>query len=363
MHWSIKDTTVHHLPIDGLVMDPELSPRYLKNAGVVRSSYLGDSDLGMHALVSNFDELPPIVVNIDHYVVDGWHRIQAAKTLGRDKIRCYIIDEVDEVMLFRIAVSMNTRHGFALTYWERRDALFKMWEDGERDMKVLCSAVGIGRASAYKMLEDKRNVEQAKLRFSVLSLNRQGKTQKEIAEETGVSQSTVSRLLKEMKDTEEKEIKEREEEETQIRMDNVEDYDDGAADPDDAADADESVDDSPIKSDFLKDIETSGVSVAEVELRLRNRRMVENCAFTLGKMLCEIPFQSAYHDDLLRWEKLNPAEHTVIDGDELLWRRLIAFSAWLLSSEMFVESHILKHLPGSDGWRLFKLDGHSGDAS
>ena len=76
------------------------------------------------------DDLPPIIVQKGTGVlIDGWHRVEAAKQLDLDDILAEDIDVADDD-LFAEAVKRNLGHGLALTKAERNDAIVKLYRDG-----------------------------------------------------------------------------------------------------------------------------------------------------------------------------------------------------------------------------------------
>lgn len=67
-------------------------------------------------------ELPPILVQRSTMrVIDGLHRLNAARAAGREKIRARFVD-CDDDEAFLLAVAANVRHGRPLTRADRRAA-------------------------------------------------------------------------------------------------------------------------------------------------------------------------------------------------------------------------------------------------
>ena len=76
------------------------------------------------------DDLPPIIVQKGTGVlIDGWHRVEAAKQLDLDDILAEDIDVADDD-LFAEAVRRNLGHGLALTKAERNNAIVQLYRDG-----------------------------------------------------------------------------------------------------------------------------------------------------------------------------------------------------------------------------------------
>jgi len=83
-----------------------------------------DLDLGhVELLAQVLDSCPPIEITPGRRVIKGWHRVAAARLLGRATIKAVIRDDVaDETDELVMAVESNTHHGLPLTRAERRSA-------------------------------------------------------------------------------------------------------------------------------------------------------------------------------------------------------------------------------------------------
>ena len=76
------------------------------------------------------DKLPPIIVQAGTGIlIDGFHRVQAAKMLNKDDI---IVEEIDipDSELFAEACRRNNLHGLPLTNDERNEAIVTLYKDG-----------------------------------------------------------------------------------------------------------------------------------------------------------------------------------------------------------------------------------------
>ncbi|MGW0777447.1 pseudouridine-5'-phosphate glycosidase [Streptomyces sp. NPDC002835] len=99
----------HLVPVDRL--QPADSPRRA-----------GEDEEHVQRLVESETEWPPILVHrATHHVIDGMHRLRAAKQKGHDFIRVEFFDGSEEEA-FVEAVRVNTRHGLPLSLEDRRSA-------------------------------------------------------------------------------------------------------------------------------------------------------------------------------------------------------------------------------------------------
>jgi ParB-like chromosome segregation protein Spo0J len=77
-------------------------------------------------------QFPPILVGKNggkYIVIDGWHRVEAAKLLGKDTIEAFITDK-PESEWFVEAVKANAAHGKRLTTYELIKAALKLEQQG-----------------------------------------------------------------------------------------------------------------------------------------------------------------------------------------------------------------------------------------
>lgn len=126
---GIQDLSI--VPIDSLVTTE--SPRL---GGVDREH--------VAALAECADQLPPIVVHrATMRVIDGAHRLQALRSVGRDYVDVRFFDG-DEAEAFVIAVQSNVQHGLPLSLAERKAAANRIlrsypeWSD-----RMIASVAGL----------------------------------------------------------------------------------------------------------------------------------------------------------------------------------------------------------------------------
>jgi len=109
--WSLSDPVL--MRIDSLL--PAESPR-LAGEDVDHARLLAESD----------SALPPIIVHgSTRRVIDGTHRLRAAKLRGHDTIAVRVFDG-DENAAFVLAVETNIRHGLPLSSTDREAAALRI---------------------------------------------------------------------------------------------------------------------------------------------------------------------------------------------------------------------------------------------
>jgi ParB-like chromosome segregation protein Spo0J len=191
----------HWLPVDSLL--PADSPR---QAG---------EDAGHARMLARIDaRLPAVIVHRGTMrVIDGMHRLRAARLRGDEMVQVRFFDGTEQEA-FVLAVRANIAHGLPLSYDDRTRAAQRVigsypgWSD-----RAIAAVVGLGvrtvgqirrrvRAdfdtdeSPARVGRDGRvrplNSAEGRLRAAELLHQRPGASLREIAREAGVSPSTVS---------------------------------------------------------------------------------------------------------------------------------------------------------------------------
>ena len=173
------------ISLDDVVLRDDLDPR------------LGERDDDLIAQYADiFDALPPIEINQHNEVIDGWHRVHAAERAKRTEIAYVVVEtDGDDDLADRMWES-NLKHGVQYTRDQRQAQGLKLHER-ELLAKEIADRVGVSAATVRRWTKDQRERDRQLRNEAVLELAEKGKTQAEIAEETGVPQRTVSDILSE----------------------------------------------------------------------------------------------------------------------------------------------------------------------
>lgn len=171
-------------------------------------------DIGhIEMLASIEDGLPPILVHRGSMrVIDGMHRLRAAKLRGDDRIEVSFFDGTEQEA-FVLAVKANTTHGLPLSLADRTLATERIvasqptWSD-----RAIAAAVGLGARTVgniRRRMQDEASVapvtarigrdgrvrpidnSEGRMRAGELIRQRPDASLREIAREAGVSPSTV----------------------------------------------------------------------------------------------------------------------------------------------------------------------------
>ncbi len=156
---------------------------------------LADSQLIDH-YAEILERLPPIRVNQDNILIDGYHRWKAHDQKKVETIKVEVIETVDEKELRKLSFEFNSKHGKQL----RREEKQKYAEEMVGEMKVeeLCEVLSVSKSTINAWTKSIREERRQKRDQKMLDLKKEGWTQQEIAEELDVPQQTVSDRLTKM---------------------------------------------------------------------------------------------------------------------------------------------------------------------
>lgn len=164
-------------------------------------------------LVENFSQLPPILVHRPTMrVIDGMHRLHAARLVGCDRIKVAYFDG-PESEAFLLAVRANIEHGLPLSLADRKEAArkilfsFPRWSDRSIADKVGLSHKTVGALrreapevvaqSAARVGRDGRvrplNRAQGRLKAAEVLSRKPQASLREIARTAGISVETVKK--------------------------------------------------------------------------------------------------------------------------------------------------------------------------
>ena len=118
----------------------------------------GENSSHARMLASLRDALPPIIVHRPTMrVIDGMHRLRAARLHGADKIKVRFVDG-DEASTFVLAVRLNVTHGLPLALKDRKAAAdriissYPRWSDrviASVTVLACLAALRLGHAAAF----------------------------------------------------------------------------------------------------------------------------------------------------------------------------------------------------------------------
>lgn len=152
------------LIISDLVLDQNLQQRSKLNNAVI-NEYAEAYKAG--------ESLPPIeVYHVEHeyYVVDGFHRVKAAKNAGFESIQCRVYQGSYRQAYIR-SLSVNSKHGFKRSNHDKKMSTIKALQDEEVrtfSLRQIGSIAGVSQTYVKKIKDQLFKEEQSKKELTAL---------------------------------------------------------------------------------------------------------------------------------------------------------------------------------------------------
>jgi len=145
-------------------------------------------------------EFDPILVwdkGGEYWVIDGVHRLEAHKRVGRSTIKAELISCKDEIDCQIKAIQANLKHGLSIKKEEKISLVQKFYYHRGISVEELSKIFGISEKTIYRWIGDIIRQKKEELKEQALQLRTQGFTQEAVAKMLGVDQATISRWEKE----------------------------------------------------------------------------------------------------------------------------------------------------------------------
>jgi hypothetical protein len=174
--------------VSDVVFRDDLYPRLETSARTVQT-YAEDLDV-----------LPPIEVNQQNELIDGWHRWTAHKKAQAETIQVVVTETKSDAELLEKAIERNATHGLQLSQEDKRNMARQIYHatpERERDAKKaeLARILSVGERTVRGWLSriDKDAKEQRDRR--IFEMWMASYTQEEIAEAVGEKKQRVSEVI------------------------------------------------------------------------------------------------------------------------------------------------------------------------
>jgi len=170
------------LPLDAIVYRQDLYPRIKTDPSLVQK------------YARSLELLPPISVNQDNILIDGWHRWTAHKEAKAPTIQVVVTRTASERELYALACESNAAHGWQMDRESKRQAAIRLYG-------LNYTAEEIGRLISWRkddVLDATRAIreeEEKERDRRIFELWMACATQQEIADKVGIPQQTVADKL------------------------------------------------------------------------------------------------------------------------------------------------------------------------
>lgn len=145
-------------------------------------------------LLRSARSLPPIVVNQDMILVDGYHRLTLALMEKKPEVEVKVENIPREKILER-ATKLNARHGKQLSLRDKKYLVRRLSQDGQQSTSALASLLSISTRVVNKWNSDIRATREKDRNEKILDLYLEGRNKREIGKQFKLHESTIGKIL------------------------------------------------------------------------------------------------------------------------------------------------------------------------
>ena len=142
----------------------------------------------------SLEYLPPIILNQNKILVDGFHRWKAHQLAKVDEIKVVFKEIESEKELRKLAFQYNSHHGKQLTNDEKKSYAQEMIGE-QMSVEELSILLSVDKSTVNRWTTLQRENQKKQRDNKILELYLNCHTQDQIAEEMGVPQQTIARIL------------------------------------------------------------------------------------------------------------------------------------------------------------------------
>ena len=143
--------------------------------------------------------LPPIKINQNNILIDGWHRWKAHQLAEKDEIEVEIIQVESEKELKKLAYKWNSNHGLQLSNKEKQNYAIEMI--GEMTVKELSELLSVSETAIKDWTKKQREAIKEERDRKIIELYLKAEnTQETIAHQLIISQDTIKNIIQTFKE-------------------------------------------------------------------------------------------------------------------------------------------------------------------
>lgn len=185
-------TKVVEVAVADVVFNKDIYPRFGHDSATVKK---------YEASIGEGGTLPPITVNQNMVLLDGWHRWTAHRAQDQELVRAVIIRTEGQEHDKDLACELNAQHGLGLSLAEKKE--YSVWKYGteaniakrQELEKWLVQKMSVSARTMRRWLSDLKDEEEAKRKRDTAAMYLACYTQQEIADELGRDRSSISKWL------------------------------------------------------------------------------------------------------------------------------------------------------------------------
>lgn len=167
-----------------MIFREDLYPRFKPNPALIQR------------YAENIDKLPPIEVNQDNILIDGYHRTKGHETAGVLEVPCIVTKTASEMELLMLAVKRNAAHGQQLTQEEKQSYAGKWF--GQLPVDQICDTLSISRDTYERWTKTQRETAEKAIKKQIEEMWFRCYSTEEIADAVGMERRTVADRIEEI---------------------------------------------------------------------------------------------------------------------------------------------------------------------
>ena len=144
----------------------------------------------------NLDMLPPIIVNKEGILIDGYHRLLAHRLEERKEIEVKVKDVKDNEILLE-ATKLNSQHGRQLSKQEKQRLAVIFYQQNNLTLNTISNILAVGESTLSESWL-KNVIKEAKeaQKKQIIELYLQCLTQEEIANKLDLTQGRIAQIIR-----------------------------------------------------------------------------------------------------------------------------------------------------------------------
>lgn len=144
--------------------------------------------------------LPPIEINQNNELIDGWHRWTAYKDKKQDQIPVKITETKDDNDLLELAIDRNSKYGFQMDRKDKQSMAVKIYANTSMEERAgkknrLAEILSVTYETINTWTKDIDKAQETERNRLIRDLYLACWTQEQIAEKIGISQQAVAKIL------------------------------------------------------------------------------------------------------------------------------------------------------------------------
>lgn len=150
----------------------------------------------------NLDCMPPIEINQDYILIDGYHRWTAYKKLEIEEIEVIVIQTKSDNEILALSIEKNAKHGLQLNDKDKKSMAIRLYNSGVGiDKKEIARILSVKKNTIDKYLVDIEKQLREERKDKIFDMYLKCCTNEEIGESNKVSKKTINQELQEIKDS------------------------------------------------------------------------------------------------------------------------------------------------------------------